>query len=61
MIDFTYDPGERHLFCKFSGRLDTLVCQGLSEEMQKKLQELKQGKTEKDSTGRTEFISICQM
>ena len=48
MIDFTYDPGEKHLFCKFSGRLDTLNCVSLSEEMQNKLQELKQGQTEKD-------------
>ena len=48
MTDFTYDSKEKHLICKFSGRLDTLNCNSLSEEIQNKFQELRLGKTEKE-------------
>jgi len=46
MIKFEHFPGEKHLICRFSGRLDTLICISLSEEIQNKLQELKQGQSE---------------
>ncbi len=49
MIDFTYDPAEKHLVCKFSGRLDTLNCASLSEEIHNKLQELRRGRPDQDS------------
>jgi len=48
MINFEHYPEEKHLICRFSGRLDTLNCISLSEEIQNKLQELKQGQSEKD-------------
>jgi anti-anti-sigma factor len=48
MIDFTYDPRAKHLICKFSGRLDTLNCISLSEELQNKLQDLNQGQPDQD-------------
>jgi anti-anti-sigma factor len=51
MVNFEHHSSENHLVCKFSGRLDTLNCISLSEEIQNKLQELKQGQGEKDKTG----------
>lgn len=48
MVNFKHDSGEKHLICKFSGRLDTQNCISLSEEINNKLQELKQGLSEKD-------------
>ena len=48
MIDFKHDLRKKHLICKFSGRLDTLNCVSLSEEIQNKIEELKQEQTDKD-------------
>jgi anti-anti-sigma factor len=48
MIDFIHDFEEKYLICRFSGRLDTLNCVSLSEEIQNKIQELKQGQPDKD-------------
>ena len=48
MVNFDYNSNEKHLICRFSGRLDTLICTGLSEEIQNKLQELKPGYSEQD-------------
>ncbi|MCX6250857.1 MAG: STAS domain-containing protein [Bacteroidetes bacterium] len=48
MINFEYYSKEKHLVCRFAGRLDTSICITLSEEIQQKLQELKQGQGEKD-------------
>jgi anti-anti-sigma factor len=48
MINFEHYSEKKLLVCRFSGRLDTLTCIGLSEEIQNKLQELKQEQNEKD-------------
>ena len=48
MVNFDHYSREKHLICRFSGRLDTLICTNISEEIQNKLQELKQGQEEKD-------------
>ena len=48
MIKFEHYSEKKLLICRFSGRLDTLNCISLSEEIQNKLQELKQGQSEKD-------------
>ena len=48
MVNFDHYSGEKHLICRFAERLDTFVCISLSEELQNKLQELKQGSGEKD-------------
>jgi anti-anti-sigma factor len=48
MINFDHHSREKHLVCRFSGRLDTVNCTNLSEEIQNKLQELKQGQNEKE-------------
>ena len=43
MLQFNYNPAEKHLSCILSGQLDTYNCISISEEIQKKIQELKQG------------------
>jgi anti-anti-sigma factor len=72
MVTFKHYSTEKHLICKFSGRLDTQNCLSLSEEINNKLQELKQGQGEKDKPGEkiefdmtevtyisSSFIRIC--
>lgn len=48
MINFKHDSSEKHLICRFSGRLDTQNCLSLSEEINNKLEELKQSGGEND-------------
>jgi len=48
MVNFEYNSSEKHLICNFSGRLDTQICISLAEEINSKLQELKQGQGEND-------------
>ena len=48
MINFDHYSREKHLICKFSGRLDTQNCINLSEEINNKIQELMQAQSEKD-------------
>jgi anti-anti-sigma factor len=48
MINFEHHSGEKHLICRFSGHLDTIACVGISEALQQKLQELKQGHMQAD-------------
>jgi len=48
MVNFEHYSSEKHLICKFSGRLDTQNCISLSEEINNKLQELMQDQGEKD-------------
>ena len=48
MVIFEYNPMDKHLICKFSGHLDTNMSLLISEEIQNKISELQQGKTEGD-------------
>ena len=51
MVNFEFNPGEKLLVCKFSGRLDTLVCTSLSGEVQSKITDCKQDQTLDKQTG----------